>query len=203
MLGEESRATLSFLVIEFVCSDRTVYFHPLASTKEFSVPNTVLKNEALVTSNRSFSSFTYLGDRGPKSQSSAEFLDEKTSAIFYTQINRDAFGCWNTKKPYISENQGLFETDSGALIGPNDLKVKDGQLYVLSNRMPLYVYGILKPEINFRILTAKTEELVAGSICSSSTPAASAAIVTSVTVASTGSNNVNANQLIFAPLNKT
>lgn len=59
-------------------SDRTVYFHALASTKEFSVPNTVLKNETLATSSDAYYAYTLLGDRGPKSQSTAEFYDENT-----------------------------------------------------------------------------------------------------------------------------
>lgn len=147
-------------------SDRTVYFHALASTKEFSVPNTVLKNETLATSNDAYYAYTLLGDRGPKSQATAEFYDDKTDVIFYTQINRDAIGCWNIKKPYTPENQGLVDSDSDALVFPNDLKVdRDGKLYVLSDRMPLFLYGSLKPEYNYRILTGRTSEIISGTAC--------------------------------------
>jgi hypothetical protein len=76
------------------CRDRTVYFHALASTKEFSVSNTVLKNETFATSPDAYYAFNLLGDRGEKSQSTAEVYDEKTNVIFYTQINRDGIGCW-------------------------------------------------------------------------------------------------------------
>ncbi|CRK87272.1 CLUMA_CG001074, isoform A [Clunio marinus] len=146
--------------------DRTVYFHALASTKEFSVPNTVLKNETFATSNDAYFAYTLLGDRGPKSQSTAEHYDDKTDVIFYTQINRDAVGCWNINKPFTPENQGLVDSDSDALVFPNDLKVdNDGTLYVLSDRMPLFIYGTLKSEYNYRILTGKTSEIITGTPC--------------------------------------
>lgn len=147
-------------------SDRTVFFHALASTKEFSVPNTVLKNETFATSGDSYFAYTLLGDRGVKSQSTAEFYDEKTNTIFYTQINRDAIGCWNIAKEFKPENQGLVDSDSHTLVFPNDLKVdSEGTLYVLSDRMPLFIYSSLKPETNYRVLTGKTSEIIAGTPC--------------------------------------
>lgn len=147
-------------------SDRTVYFHALASTKEFSVPNTVLKNETFATSTDSYHAYTLLGDRGPKSQSTAEFYDAKTDVIFYTQINRDAIGCWNINKPFTPENQGLVDSDSDSLVFPNDLKIdNDGNLYVLSDRMPVFIYSSLKPEYNYRILTGQTSKVISGTPC--------------------------------------
>jgi hypothetical protein len=107
------------------------------------------------------------GERGPKSQATAEFFDPQTNAIFYTQVNRDAIGCWNTKKPFNPNNQGLVDSDSNALVFPNDLKVdRDGNLWVLSDRMPLFIYAQLKAgENNYRILTGKTSELIKGTPC--------------------------------------
>ncbi|CAO1438219.1 unnamed protein product [Diamesa tonsa] len=145
---------------------RTVYFHALASTKEFTVPNSVLKNETFATSTDSYHSYSLLGERGVKSQSTAEMYDEKTDVIFYTQVNKDAIGCWNTKKPYTPENQGLVDSDSDALVFPNDLKLdEDGNVYVLSDRMPQFIYGELKPEYNYRVLTGKATELISGTVC--------------------------------------
>lgn len=129
------------------------------------MPNSVLKNETLATSGDAYYAYQVLGDRGPKSQSTAEFFDDKTNTIFYTQINRDAIGCWNINKPFTPENQGLVDSDSDTLVFPNDLKVNDGQLYVLSDRMPLFIYGSLKPEFNYRILTGKTEDIISGTPC--------------------------------------
>lgn len=164
--------------------DRTVYFHALASTKEFSVPNTVLKNESFATSPEAYYAYTLLGDRGkltclnainfnyiwqflgPKSQSTAEFYDEKTDTIFYTQINRDAIGCWNIKKPFTPETQGLVDSDSHTLVFPNDLKIdEEGNMFVLSDRMPLFIYKELAPETNYRVLVGKTSEIISGTPC--------------------------------------
>jgi Major royal jelly protein len=130
------------------------------------VPNTVLKNETFATSNDAYYAYTLLGDRGPKSQATAEFYDEKTNSVFYTQINRDAIGCWNINKDYKPENQGLVDSDSDSLVFPNDLKIDgEGNIYVLSDRMPLFLYSSLKPEYNYRILTGKTSDLVSGTPC--------------------------------------
>lgn len=146
--------------------DRTIYFHALASTKEFSVSNTVLKNESFATSSDSYHAYSLLGDRGQKSQSTAEFYDDPTNVLFYTQINRDAIGCWNINKPFTPENQGLVDSDSDALVFPNDLKIdNEGNLYVLSDRMPLFIYSSLKPEYNYRILTGKTKDVISGTPC--------------------------------------
>jgi hypothetical protein len=137
----------------------------LASTKEFSVPNTVLKNETFATSGDSYFAYSLLGDRGPKSQSTAEVYDESTNSIFYTQINRDAIACWNINKTYTPENQGIVDSDSNSLVFPNDLKIDNGKLYVLSDRMPLFIYSSLRPEVNYRILVGETQEVVKGTPC--------------------------------------
>jgi hypothetical protein len=150
----------------FSSSDRTLYFHALASTFEFSVSNSVLKNETFCTSTDSFRHFKLLGNRGPNSQSSAEVFDGLTGVVFYTQINRDAIGCWNTAKSYTRDNQGLVASDSELLVFPNDLRIdSEGNLLVLSNRMPVFIYTKLKEEFNYRIFMGKTGEIIKGTPC--------------------------------------
>lgn len=146
--------------------DRTVYFHAMISSNEFSVSNTVLKNESLSTSSESFDAFKLVGNRGSNSQSSIEVFDPDTDVIFYTQINKDAIACWNIKKNYEMDTQGLVDSDSHTLIFPNDLKIdRNGNLYVLSNKLPVYMFNKLKPEHNYRILTGKTTEIIKGTPC--------------------------------------
>ena len=41
--------------------------------------------------------YKLLGSRAPNSQASASFLDEKSGVLFYTQINKNVVGCWNSK----------------------------------------------------------------------------------------------------------
>ena len=129
------------------------------------MPSSVLKNESFVTSRNAHHAFTILGDRGPKSQVSASCYDDTTDVIFYTQVNRDAIGCWNTRKPFNEENQGLVDADSEKLIFPNDLKIRDGTLYVLSDRMSIFLYSELPLDYNYRILTGKTSDLIVGTPC--------------------------------------
>lgn len=146
---------------------RNVYFHAFSSTKEFMVNNKVLQNETYALSEASFGDYHLLGDRGTNSQSSAEFYDAQTGVLFYTMVNRDAIGCWNTKKPLSPETQGMVESDSNALIFPNDLKVdSEGNLWVLSDKLPNFLYDKLPDDDNYRVLTAQTEELVKGTPCS-------------------------------------
>lgn len=148
---------------------RTVYFHALSSTREFSVPNYILQNETYSQDSASYYEYKLEGDRGTNGQSSAEFFDENTNVIFYTQVNKDAVSCWNTKLPYTPETQGLVDSDSDALVFPNDLKVDDkGTLYVLSDRMPEFIYKSLPVnKFNYRILKGNTRELIQGTPCAS------------------------------------
>lgn len=146
--------------------DRTLYFHALVSANEFSVSNSVLKNESFSTSPTSYHAFSLLGTRDAKTQSSSEVFDHLTGVLFYTLVNKNAVGCWNTLKPYTIPNQGLIANDSELLVFPNDLTVdKHGNLFILSNRMPVYMFSALKPEINYRIMVGSTRELIKGTPC--------------------------------------
>jgi hypothetical protein len=102
---------------------RTVYFHALSSTKEFSVSNKVLQNETHALSSDSYFDFSLVGDRGPMSQATAEHYDDQTGVIFFTQVNRDGVACWNTKKQLTPETCTVVDSDQSTLIFPNDLKV--------------------------------------------------------------------------------
>lgn len=130
------------------------------------MPNSVLKNETLATSPTSFHAFSFLGSRGDGTQSTSEVFDHSTSVVFYTLINKNSVGCWNTLKPFTTENQGIIANDSELLVFPNDLTVdKNGNLFILSNRMPVYMFSALKPETNYRIMMGSTRELIKGTPC--------------------------------------
>lgn len=146
---------------------KDIYFHALASTKEFKVNNRVLQNESLVTSPEAYYEFKYVGDRGMNGQSTAEVYDRETNVIFYTQVNKDAIACWNIKKPYVADNQGLIDSDSHTLVFPNDMKIDDkGTIWVLSDKMPTYLYKELDPAaVNYRVLMGNNRELIKGTTC--------------------------------------
>lgn len=127
-----------------------------------------MKNESFSTDQAaSYHSFELLGSRGPESQSSVEVFDAITDVIFFTLINHNAIGCWNTKKPFTVENQGVVAADNETLVYPNDLRIDgEGNLLVLSNRMPFFIYSELPVgEINYRVLVGKTSEIIKGTPC--------------------------------------
>jgi len=146
---------------------KDIYFHALASTKEFKVSNRVLQNESHVTGGDSYYDFKYVGDRGMNGQSTAEVFDPETGVIFYTQVNKDAIACWNIKRPYTPDTQGLIDSDSHTLVFPNDMKIdNEGTVWVLSDKMPTYLYKELDPSaVNYRILTGQNRDLIKGTPC--------------------------------------
>lgn len=163
-IAQLSIITIYWIYLSNISSirSRTVYFHALSSTREFSVPNYVLKNQTRSTSRDSYFEYSLVGDRGVNGQATAEYLDPKTNVLFYTQVNKDAIGCWNANKEYTPDTQGLVDSDSDALVFPNDLKVdNDGNLWILSDRMPIFLFKKLNPnEFNYRILTAKISDII-------------------------------------------
>ncbi|XP_004533855.1 protein yellow [Ceratitis capitata] len=146
---------------------KDIYFHALASTKEFKVSNRVLQNETHVTSPAAYYDFKFVGDRGMNGQSTTEVYDKDTDVIFYTQVNKDAIACWNVKRPYDLESQGLIDSDSHTLVFPNDMKVdNEGNVWVLSDKMPTYLYKELDPSaVNYRILSGNNRDLIKGTPC--------------------------------------
>lgn len=147
----------------------TLYFHPMASTNEFSVSTKILRNETLA--NESFNEFKLLGNRGPNAQSSVEFVDKTTGVLFYALVNLNAIACWKTtNKAYTIESQGRIFMSNVTMVFPNDIKVDDkGNLWVLSDRQPIFMYSQLDyNDVNFRILTESVKDAIKGTACDSS-----------------------------------
>lgn len=100
-------------------------------------------------------------------QATANYLDEKSGVIFMTQVNRNAIACWNPMKPLSADTLGLVAQDDKALIFPNDLTVdKEDQLWVLSDKMPVFIYKSLDSnDINYRIFKTKISEAIKNTPC--------------------------------------
>ncbi|XP_030566601.1 protein yellow isoform X1 [Drosophila novamexicana] len=154
-------------------NDRVLYFHPMASYKEFMVPIDILWNESLWINGTVDTSklFISIGDRGFNGQSSTSGI-ARNGVMFFTQVHRDNIGCWDTTKPYARSNLGMLldANKSPTLIQfPNDLKVDHEEsqgVWVMSNRLPTYLYSQLDyGDINFRILKADVESIIADTIC--------------------------------------
>lgn len=146
---------------------RKVYFHAFCSTKEFEVSNRVLQNQTWAENTDAYYDFKLVGDRGPNGQAQTAVYHSGTGVLFYPQVNKDAIGCWNTRKPLNADNNGLVDSDSDALVFPNDVKLdKNDNLWVLTDRLPVFLYSSLRPnEYNYRILTGNVTELIYGTPC--------------------------------------
>lgn len=145
---------------------RDLYFHSFSGSDEFKVSTKILRESGLAEKN--FHEFKHLGSRGKNGHASASFLHEKTGILFYTQVIKNAIGCWNINKtPYIERNQGLAYSDNITMIFPNDVKVdRNDNLWVLTDKMPEFLYSRLNPDdINYRVLMAPVEEAVRGTVC--------------------------------------
>lgn len=147
---------------------RTAYFHPLSSTREFGVSTEVWQNKTKASD--SYYEYKVLGSRGPNTQATASFLDEKSGVIFYTQPNKDGVGCWNSFKhanEYSADTTGLVTSDNETMVFPNDLKVdRESNLWLLTDKLPSHIYVKLNPEvINYRIFKGFVPDIIKGTVC--------------------------------------
>jgi len=147
---------------------RTIYFHPLSSTMEFTVNSRILQNETVA--NDDYYAYKVLGSRGPNTQATASFLDPKTGVLLYTQINKNGVGCWNSfthPEDFSPETNHLVASDNETMIFPNDLKVdKESNLWLLTDRLPTHIYKKLDfEEVNYRIFKGHIPDLVKGTVC--------------------------------------
>lgn len=89
--------------------------------------------------------------------------------MFYNLVTRDSVGCWDSRKPYKRSNLGVVAKSSETLVFPNDIKIDQEprqSVWVLSNWLPYYLYeGLSEDQINFRIMSAYTDEAIRNTIC--------------------------------------
>ncbi|CAH2106435.1 unnamed protein product [Euphydryas editha] len=146
---------------------RTLYFHPMSSYREFYVDTSVLRDSLRV--NNSANDFKLLGEsRGLFGQSSASAID-KRGVMFYGLVTRDTVGCWDSKKSYRKQNLGVVAMNKETLIFPNDIKIDQEErqsIWVISNRLPEFQSKPLDPnDYNYRILYTDTIDAVQGTVC--------------------------------------
>lgn len=145
---------------------RLMYFHALASTKEFSVPTGVLQNKTLATDPHNYYMFKLEGDRGHNTQATSSAYDERTKILFLTQLNKDGAACWNTQRGLSPSSLGTIAKDPERLIFTNDIMLADDYVYMLSDKMSLFLYKSLQPdEVNYRIMRIKVQDAIRGTPC--------------------------------------
>lgn len=89
------------------------------------VSTSVLRNESAWTLSNGAeqaSAFIQIGDRGLRGQSSTSGID-RNNVQFYTLVQQNAVGCWNSDEPYFQNTIDIVAQDNTTLVFPNDLKV--------------------------------------------------------------------------------
>ncbi|XP_050441579.1 protein yellow [Adelges cooleyi] len=149
---------------------RLLFFHPLASNREFAVSTKFLRDPK-ITSEEIYHDFVVLESRGPGGHITAHYMNDD-GILFFNLIDRNAVGCWNSKVPYEPKSLDIIDWDDTALIFPSDVKVDSlSNLWVMSDRMPNHLIDKLDfTDINFRIFYAPLDKALAGTVCANSIP---------------------------------
>lgn len=145
---------------------RDMYFHALAGTHIFRVSTRIIRNEALATRGYHGKDFEDVGDRGELQQTATADIHKPTGIMFLGLVNQNALGCWNIKKPLNTVS--IVKKDDDKMIYPSDVKIVGNKVYVLTNTMPGFLYGMLDyDKINFRVWSNDVNSAVEGTACQS------------------------------------
>lgn len=80
----------------FANGSKTLYFHAMSSTTEFSVSTDLIKDEQSLDKREHYKQFRVVGNKGKNSQGTSMVLDPATNIIYFTQLNKNALACWDT-----------------------------------------------------------------------------------------------------------
>lgn len=146
---------------------RNLYFHPLASASEYSVPLSALNRQQNWANGPEAlpEEFRLLGRR--RSECAASAIDGRNN-VYCVTFNPVKLFVWNVNSPYNSRNFGNLPAKSDDLQFVSGMKVlrnREGQeeLWMLSNRYQKIAAGTLNSkEVNFRILRRKLDDVQGG-----------------------------------------
>ncbi|XP_033223828.1 protein yellow-like isoform X2 [Belonocnema kinseyi] len=148
--------------------DRTIFFHPMSSFREFAVSTKVFKDK--MTADKYSDKFVPVGKPRAKDygHSSGSAID-RDGVMFFNMVTRDSVWCWDTRKEYIPQNLGVIGSSNVSLVFPNDIRTDheiNQSVWILSDKLPMYLYGYLKSdEVNFRIFRASVKDAVRNTVC--------------------------------------
>lgn len=81
-------------------------------------------------------------------------------------VNQNALGCWNTNKKFQLDNFDIVQKDDKKMIYPADVKIYKDDVVVLTNKMPIFLYGKLNyEEVNFRVWIENVESAIRDTRC--------------------------------------
>lgn len=105
-----------------------------------------------------------MGDRGDGFQTSSSDLHESTGVLFLGLVNQNALGCWNIHSSL--RDISIVQKDDRRMIYPSDVKIRENNIVLLTNTMPVFLYGTLNyDETNFRVWVQDVNRAVEGTKC--------------------------------------
>uniref|UniRef100_A0A0A1XQ23 Protein yellow n=2 Tax=Zeugodacus cucurbitae TaxID=28588 RepID=A0A0A1XQ23_ZEUCU len=146
-----------------------LFFHPLASVSEYSVPLSVINNRTnwLADVNSMTKSFRLVGNR--TSQCAAQAMDSYNN-LYCVIHNPIKLVRWNMNKPYSVKNEIEIPVDPELLQFVSGMKVfkTDGgkeELWMMSNRFQRIASGTIDfNEVNFRIVRRPLDDIQHGQL---------------------------------------
>ncbi|GAB0095365.1 hypothetical protein DMENIID0001_107380 [Sergentomyia squamirostris] len=146
--------------------DRLLFFGSLAGIAEYAVPTRILKDRSLSPDKYNIDDFIQIGSRGPNSQILIQQINSQ-GILFYPEIQDKVIKCWNTGKPLTPENTAVVYENNQTMIYGTEVQIdEDDNIWVMSNRFPLYLFRGLDPnEYNFFLVRGKSDA-VKNTVCS-------------------------------------
>lgn len=80
--------------------------------------------------------------------------------INQSKVQLEGVSCWDSRKPYNTNNVQMVQRDANLLGFVNDLKIDSDRenVWVVSNNLPVFIYSRLDySQTNFRLLRANIQ----------------------------------------------
>lgn len=122
--------------------DRKLYYHPLASSNEYSVSLQTINNPSLWGNPKSQpAAFQLLGSRGV--QTAAQAMDCNGN-LFFVLMNPLALVCWDTSTRYCPQNIRIVRQNDTTLQFASGLKIVENlygaeQIFIMTNRFQVTI----------------------------------------------------------------
>ncbi|GAB0088343.1 hypothetical protein DMENIID0001_027460 [Sergentomyia squamirostris] len=145
--------------------NRLLFFGSLAGIDEYAVPTTILKDQSLSSDKYNIDDFINIGSRGPNSQILVQQINSQ-GILFYPEIQNQVIKCWNTRNPLTPENTAVVYRNNQTMVYGTHVEIdKEDNIWVMSNRYPLYSFRSLDPnDYNFFLVRGKND-VVRNTVC--------------------------------------
>lgn len=144
---------------------RTAFLHPMSSLYEFIIDTEPLKNSTSSLQNL----VKIAAVKSATFQAAAAAYDQTSKVLFYSLVNKNGIGCWNTR----NQNMDIVAADNTTMVYSSDVKVdRNGNLWTISNRLPVILYANRdsnSQQANYRVFTAPVHEAIKNTGCDTAT----------------------------------